>query len=394
MRDTTLTPWMGKRPGLLLLTLGCLASGAGLEARSGEGAAPSSHFVFDDRFPGDLLIHEVRVPAGGEATYTYYETLGWRGKAAGYAGIQSHPRGRNFIFSIWDSKTHTAPIRAIHQGPGTLVEKFGGEGTGLKSWNFELGWNLDSWITLVARCWPVGEHTFHGFWARKEGEKGSEWTHLVTMDVAAPEAYYEGGTDAFIEDWLETGERVRMIHLRGGWRRSVEDGVWHPFREGRYSVNAWDLEKGKRSFRFRTAWNGGVADDETGSYYFMVAGGKATRPTVENPSGHAIPRTAAAPDHAPLKLLQANMKRGSRGTVTVTWKTDAATLPQFAYTLEIRDKPGRSGEPAVAVSEIDPSAREASLTLPEDWEGRRPYLWLQCRDLLDHEVGIAVKRSE
>ena len=67
-----------------------------------QKSAPSSHMVFDDNFAGDIIINEVRVPKAGEAMYTYYETLGWRGGGAGYAGIQSHPKAHNFIFSIWD----------------------------------------------------------------------------------------------------------------------------------------------------------------------------------------------------------------------------------------------------------------------------------------------------
>ncbi len=105
----------------------------------GQNAAPSSHLVFDDNFDGDIIINEVRVPKAGEATYTYYEALGWRGRGAGYAGIQAHPKAHLYIFSIWDHKDHAAPIKAVYRGPGTETVGFGGEGTGLKSWNFELG---------------------------------------------------------------------------------------------------------------------------------------------------------------------------------------------------------------------------------------------------------------
>jgi hypothetical protein len=55
-----------------------LAASAGVA----QNSAPSSHFVFDDRFDGDIVINEVRVPKSGEAMYTYYEALGWRGGAA------------------------------------------------------------------------------------------------------------------------------------------------------------------------------------------------------------------------------------------------------------------------------------------------------------------------
>ena len=72
--------------------------------------------------------------------------------------------------------------------------------------------------------------------------------------------FFEGGTDAFIEDWLETGKNARTSHLRGGWKRRL-NGQWHAFGRARYSVNYWDLDPGKRSFNFKTNWNGGVAKD-------------------------------------------------------------------------------------------------------------------------------------
>ena len=172
----------------ICLSLFCLFFFVAIEA--GQNAAPSSHFVFDDNFDGDILINEVRVPKEGVAMYTYYEALGWRGGASGYAGIQKHPRGNNFIFSIWDHRDHKGPIRAVHRGPGTITEKFGGEGTGLKSWNFELGWDPDVWYTLVSRSWASGDHTFYGFWAKSE--KTKVWTHLVTMDVASKDVFNSG----------------------------------------------------------------------------------------------------------------------------------------------------------------------------------------------------------
>jgi hypothetical protein len=91
-----------------------------LSGFAGENAAPSSHMVYNDAsFDGDILINEVRVPKNGEAMYTYYEALGWGGKAGGYAGIQAHPKAHNYIFSIWDHKEHTAPIKAVYHGSGT-----------------------------------------------------------------------------------------------------------------------------------------------------------------------------------------------------------------------------------------------------------------------------------
>ena len=260
---------------------------------AGENAAPSSHLGFDDHFAGDIIVNDVRVPKSGEAMYTYYETLGWSGKASGYAGIQAHPKAHNFIFSIWDNKSHTAPIKVAHKGPGTEIEKFGGEGTGLKSWNFTLGWDVDTWYTLAARCWPVADHMYYAFWSRS-GKTG-KWAHLVTMDVAVKNAYFEGGTGAFIEDWLETGVNARTSHHRNGWKRKL-NGHWHPFGAGRYSVNHWDLDPGKRSYNFRTNWNGGIARDKTGFYYFMTSRGRETLSIAKNPSRFVLKRIEKNPN--------------------------------------------------------------------------------------------------
>ena len=374
-----------------LLVFSSLILGMGA-ALAGQNAAPSSHLVFDDDFAGDIIINEVRVPKDGEALYTYYEALGWRGKGAGYAGIQAHPKAHNYIFSIWDHKEHTAPIRAVHRGPGTLTEKFGGEGTGLKSWNFELGWETDTWYTLVSRCWPVGDHTHYGYWVRSG--KTREWTHMVTMDVAAKEAWFQGRTDAFIEDWLETGVNARTTNLRGCWKRKI-GGEWYAAGSARYSVNSWDLDPGKRSFNFKTNWNGGVAKDaEDGEeFYFMTAGGKSTAPSAENPSQHTIKRDEKRPDQAPIRIKSG--KAQVAGTkVVITWNNDRATLPQFSFTITVHDNADGKGEPLVQVTRVEPHARSAELTLPAAADTTRVFITLIHRDILENESPALQLRSE
>lgn len=363
-----------------------LGLGAFATMSGGQDAAPSSHLVFDDRFTGDIVIHEVRVPDDGKALYTYYETLGWRGRAAGYAGIQAHPKGHNYIFSIWDHDSHRAPIRAVHRGAGTSTEKFGGEGTGLKSWNFELGWDTGVWYTLVARSWPVGDHTFHGFWTRS-GRTG-KWTHLVTMDVAAKDAFYEGGTDAFIEDWLHTGRNARTIHLRGGWKRRL-DGSWHAFGSARYSVNRRDLEEGGRSFNFRNAWNGGVAHDVDGPLYFMTSGGAKIAPTTENPSNHSIARDERCPGLARGVIRSARATRSGERTLAIRWEPDPKALPPFAVTLQALRPDGR-GKPLASFTVEAPHARSVEWPLPDTVNPQAFRLVLRCRDVLDNEVAPLV----
>jgi hypothetical protein len=364
----------------VLVALALLASFTTAHA---QNSAPSSHMVFDDNFDGDIVINSVRVPKGGEAMYTYYEAIGWRGAGAGYCGIQVHPRAHNFIFSIWDHKSHTAPIKAVHHGPGTETKGFGGEGTGLKSWNFKLGWKTDVWYTLLTRNWPVGDHTHYAFWVQAGDSK--QWTHLVTMDVAAPKARFRGSTDAFIEDWSNTGAKPRTTHLRGGWKRRL-DGTWHAFGSGRYSVNSWDLVKGKRSFNYRENWNGGAATDKTGGYYFMTAGGAKTKPTSANPSKHAIARTEKTPPFDKIQVSDVKLSLSGEKKLTVAWKIDPTTMPQFSYQIEIYDTRDGKSRPLISKTSKMPHVRSLTLDVSSLKLSDKPYfLRFTCTDVLDRE---------
>ncbi len=362
-----------------------------------QNSAPSSHFVFDDQFDGDIIVNQVRVPKSGEALYTYYEALGWRGKGAGYAGIQSHPRARNFIFSIWDHKEHAQPIRAVYHGPGTKTEGFGGEGTGLKSWNFELGWSTDVWYTLVARTWPVRDHTYYGFWVRSGETK--KWTHMVTMDVAVSAGRFRGGTDAFIEDWLSTGAKPRTTHLRNGWKRKM-NGDWFPFGSGRYSVNGWDLEKGKRSYNFRTNWDGGIKKDNAGEFYFMTSGGKATSPSAKNPSRHSIARMETlgaqkpSPEFEELEVESVTGKWLANQTIQLKWKLNEKTAPQFSYQIQIFDNKKLAGKPLIVSSSTSPESRSTVIKMGERSGGKlssEASHWgrLICTDIFQRSVASA-----
>lgn len=361
---------------------------ANLYSASAQNSAPSSHFVFDDNFDGDIIINNVRVPKSGAAMYTYYEALGWRGKGAGYAGIQVHPKAHLYIFSIWDHKEHTAPIKAVHHGPGTETVGFGGEGTGLKSWNFKLGWSTDVWYTLVARNWPVGDHTYYGFWSRAADTK--KWTHLVTMDVGAAKASFKGRTDAFIEDWSNTGIKPRTTHLRGGWKRRL-DGKWFPFGGGRYSVNSWDLVPGKRSYNYRTNWDGGVQRDKTGNYYFMVSGGKKTKSASANPSRHVIKRHETEPAYETIVVRRVQAVVKDAKSLSVSWDVDDKTTPQFACNIQVFDNKSGRGESIAEKTERVPHARSTNIDVSKvDWSAGSYFLHLRCTDILDRKSSLMV----
>ncbi|XP_046558848.1 uncharacterized protein LOC124267904 [Haliotis rubra] len=198
--------------------------------------APSCHLVFDDHRKGDILMHDVHVPGHGVTMYTYYCCMQWNTclNGGGYCGIQEHPNGQCYIFSIWDPMTTKEAITHVYKHPGTKVENFGGEGTGLKSMNFDIGWKADQWYTLVTRRWDYKGHSYFGFWVRNHS--ADKWEHVVTMDFPVPDIWFQTNTKSFIEDWSGNGEKYRRVHFQNGYKRR-DDKSWHPFANAKFHVH-------------------------------------------------------------------------------------------------------------------------------------------------------------
>ena len=183
---------------------------------------------------------------------------------------------------------------------------------------------------------------------------------------------------------------MRKMHLRNGWRRNLDAG-WFATGTGRYSVNSWDLTEGKRSYQYRENWNGGIEEDSDGRFYFMTSGGKDTRPTVENPSQHSIPREDTKPQLDPLGIEAIETATVESGKLNVSWKIFPNALPQIAYSILVFDNKDQEGEPLIEVGEVDSEVRSASVPLPEKAKGKSLHAWLICRDLLDNEASQKVE---
>ena len=95
-------------------------------------------------------------------------------EGGGYLGIQEHPREEILFFSLWDSKESSDNATASYTHLGLFNHLV--EGTGLKSWNFDIGWNTDEWYSFVSRTWNDNNHTLFGFWVFNH--TSSEWYHL------------------------------------------------------------------------------------------------------------------------------------------------------------------------------------------------------------------------
>lgn len=381
--------------GALLCTLPLLA----------QNAAVSSHTNFGSDITGDITISEVRIPADGIATNTYYETLGFWGNKGnatgnGYGGIQESSDGRGnkvHIFSIWhalDNPNDTANFPyVVHLAHGMEAEYFGGEGVGLKTWNLTsdpnhpLYWIPDVWYTHVVRTWDVNNHTYYGFFVR-DGVDGT-WRHLSTIGVREANIRIKGRNDAFIEDWSGSGQNRREIHLRNNWRRDLY-GNWKAAKQGAYSVNYWDLEPGKRSYNYRYNWDGGTRSDNTGEYYYMTTGGATTAPTPPLNYPNKMSNTYymevqdSTPDFTTGKVSNLFMEELPNGTLALEWEMDDKTLPLFSYTIEIYDNESLSGSPLLQKSALTPHARKDTLDISSlNSENQKYYLAFKATDIFD-----------
>ncbi len=178
------------------------------------------------------------------------------------------------------------------------------------------------------------------------------------------------------------------------------NGDWFPFGSGRYSVNGWDLEKGKRSYNFRTNWDGGIKKDNAGEFYFMTSGGKATSPSAKNPSRHSIARMETlgaqkpSPEFEELEVESVTGKWLANQTIQLKWKLNEKTAPQFSYQIQIFDNKKLAGKPLIVSSSTSPESRSTVIKMGERSGGKlssEASHWgrLICTDIFQRSVASA-----
>lgn len=305
---------------------------------SAQNAAVSSYL--DPRTSGnaDVRIREVRIPSSGYSICTYWCTLGYwtTGNTHGYGGLQwttDQSQGpKNHIYSQWNDYSTSA-----YNDPATQVKTFGGEGTGVKSINNDPKhpWATDYWHVTADRVWNEGNNTHFAFIA-KDGETGI-WRHLMTWRT--PEANLKfTGSYCFIEDWRGDGE-YRESQIRKGWNRLSSNSEWVPITTYKYDINDNDIKYGGRSYNKRTNWAGGKKSDATGEFFYMGAGGSIACTNNDN-TNYTISRTETLPqeEYGIHKISKfSNVILDNNKKLALNWGWDSTTVPQFIYTLTVKD---------------------------------------------------------
>jgi hypothetical protein len=281
-----------------------------------QNSALSVHLAAKDDIAGDIIMKTLKIPH--KTLYTYYCALSWNtgSEAGGYCGMQNHPTGNNFIFSIWDPISSSEPIKAAYTGAGTKVENFGGEGTGLKSWNFELGWAEGNDYQLVARRWDHDTHTYFGYWVQDINSKN--WIHLVTMDFPVANVKFNGSTNSFLEDWSSTGQNMRKVFQKDGYKRRT-NGIWEPFNDVSFRINTYDIEPGRRSYNYKDNYDASIED----GYYFMQSGGTTT-PSFSGTSTNLTYLFPGSPTNSPINFFITNLTE-----TELSWTVPNSSTSQF-----------------------------------------------------------------
>ena len=291
-----------------------------------QNSAPSSHMLANDSGTGDILMKTVRSTI--TTNNTYYCTMQWNGGIEGgaYCGFQDSPdKGHIFIYSIWDP-SNGKKITANYVGKGTVIENFGGEGTGLKSYNKSIGWDLNEWNTLVTRRWNVGSHTYFGFWIKRESQ--NKWYHMVTMDYPVGGVTFRGRTNAFLEDWTSTGANKRRFEMKEGFKR-LTNGNWVSMSQGTFNRN-----DEPRSSNYTNANDAGASN----GVFYMQTGGN-TKPSYSGtPPITFTTKTQSVPKNPIIDFKITNISTNS-----ISWSIPVSSTPQFKYQIKVNGRTVSTG---------------------------------------------------
>lgn len=315
---------------------------------------PSGPWWGGEDMDGDaeLMMVDVMVPEDGNFITTYWSTINFYiGPRGGYLGIQNNlGRPLNNIFSIWDLKEGAGECSYAWKAPTTVVDGFGGEGTGIHTHN-DMGWVPGQWYTTLIRRWYVGgDSTFLGFWMYDF--TNTEWTHYVSLVTPEKDAKLKGNIGGFVENfWKENGLDERTGYFRRPWKYT-EDGTW--IKPKKFSATAnwketkgWDAESFGTDAIFVKACGPNIASSSSLTFPYQTAFDRSPLAT----EAGELDSVYMVYDQ-PLKQLK------------VYWEYNKAKPLQLAYKLSLRSS-GQGVPIHIDIDTIDPGTRSIVIDLPD-----------------------------
>jgi hypothetical protein len=208
------------------------------------------------------------------------------GFSRGYFGIQELPgtSKRVAIFSVWDpgaqhdmqADPDAVPaerrVKVAGSGPGVRVDRFGNEGTGVRTM-LDFPWQRGETVRFFVGASAGTTGTVYSAWIQRAGT--GKWLHMASLETHTDGVllrnYY-----SFIEDFRRDGtsrEQARRAEYGNGWVQAG-DGAWAPLLEAKFTRDNTPSQ----------AISGGVVQ---GRGFYLATGG-ATQPFVEPGSVFAI----------------------------------------------------------------------------------------------------------
>lgn len=229
----------------------------------------------------DWIYDEVQIPTACDFTGTYVEAFGFHN---GYIGIQNNgimsngAMNHTVIFSSWDNgDTDADASLAAYKRSGiigidstlqnTVVERFGGEGTGCHVILNGDYWKPGKWVRFLLNVRPEQiqlkdgsnyENTIISAWYNVRGED-NEWHYISSQRMAGQTLYFGSGFNAFLEEYTRgntsQGNAKHKAYYRRVFTRSMQGGKW--FNRNIFSFGHTDggNSKGARNDRHQTYVN-------------------------------------------------------------------------------------------------------------------------------------------
>jgi hypothetical protein len=218
---------------------------------------------------GVAFYNEVTVEKSADGTY--FMAAGW-GK--GYFGIQELASGKKLVlFSVWDPTAGDDPkkvdaekrVKMLHKDDAVRVQRFGGEGTGGKSF-FDYEWKTGETYRFLVTAKSDGDTrtAYSGYFWLPDTK---EWKHLVTFSTVTKGELLKGYY-SFIEDFRRnkvSTTKERRARFSNGWVKPVKS-EWVPLDKARFTADSnpvLNIDAGAADGRFFLATGGDIENKTT-----------------------------------------------------------------------------------------------------------------------------------
>ena len=303
---------------------------------------------------GVAFYNELTVEKSAEGTY--FMSCGFN---MGYFGIQEKRGGKKVvIFSVWEPGKQNNPnatpeerrVKALAEGEGVLVRRFGGEGTGGQSFlNYD--WKNGERCRFLVTAQPDGERTAYSGYFYLPQEK--KWQLMATFSTLAKGKLLRGYY-SFVEDFRRnriSATQARKSLFGNGWVQAT-DGKWHALTKARFTGDrnpATNINSGVQEGEFFLATGGETKNSDTplGQASEVLL---AQRPDYGQQAPNDLPDPSDAATSASLsrlRVLSYNIKHGLGMDGKLDLQRAAKVINQIKPDLvalqEVDNKVSRSG---------------------------------------------------